>query len=228
MRSRVLAAAAMVALSGGQVFSQTVPDSFNQAETTSSNSASPTINSLPANLGYSILNYNSSSGTRSTSSVSINNTFGVSTEGSGTQNASVSNFARVGISDTCDNCNGVKNTIGGETGITRYETSTEYSGSLPGMQTAATDVTQSSNTTTTITGVTSTGTLNMGGAGQVNGSVFESKSSISESAAGADGADGTKDKTNNTVSGAARGFLNTGMTVDTQQSSFTNIFLNAF
>lgn len=192
---------------------QEVPLNFQAAEQSTTN---PTPSLPPGN--YNILNINISTGSRTSASAVISNTFGVSSEATSSPQSQSSAAAVMGIKDMSS----FTNSLGADTRFIEIKSLSESSSINLGIATPGLDSRTESAGTTTIVGVSTIGTINLAESSANCDELCKSGSSFTSNSSTA------PQDSQTTTSGSARGFLNTSVNVDAQQSNFTTIFYNSF
>jgi len=192
---------------------QEIPANFQAAE---QNPVNPTPPLPPGN--YNILNINTSTGSRASASTVISNTFGVTSEASATPQAQTSAVAIMGIKDNSS----VTNSLGGDARYLEFNSAAETSGNLSIISSPDQSSSLTSSVTTTIIGASTVGSINMAETSGNCDEICQTGSRyVTESAA-------SSQEVHTKTSGSARGFLNTSVGAETQQSTFTNVFYNSF
>lgn len=192
---------------------QEVPLNFQAAEQSTTN---PTPSLPPGN--YNILNINISTGSRTSASAVISNTFGVSSEATSSPQSQSSAAAVMGIKDL----SGFTNSLGADTRFIEIKSLSESSSINLGIATPGLESRTESAGTTTIVGASSIGTINLAESSANCDELCKSGSSFTSNSSTA------PQDLQTTTSGSARGYLNTSVNADAQQSNFTTIFYNSF
>lgn len=199
-------------------YSQQAPPSFANAE----QSSTPTP--LPDN--YTYYSYSSSTGSKMSSSASASHTFGVQTDGSmtGDNNSSTKSTAVLGISSGSS----VVNSIGGPGQQVSFTTTGNQQGSMPNIDAGTNGYSTSSSVSTSTSGISAAATLVISPSvfGDcslecLSGSYFASES---QSLKPTD----VSNPATSSVNGSAKGFLNSTVNTQSDQSSFTQVLLQTF